>query len=175
MVFAAEIATQQLEPLGSASGYAEEIRPILSSLALFEGFSESECASIFDYMACYGAASNTTILQEGDVGDFLIMVLTGRMDVLKADATGESKVVAHILPGGILGEMSLIDGQHRFATCLTREPTDFAVLSRQALNEILVDNPRLGNKLLLILLQLMAQRLREATTRMLPTLVSDAI
>ena len=31
-------------------------------------------------MACYGAAS-TTILQEGDVGDFLIMVLTGRMDV----------------------------------------------------------------------------------------------
>ena len=93
MVFAAEIATQHLEPLGSASGYAEEIRPILSSLALFEGFSESECAAIFDYMACYGAASNTTILQEGDVGDFLIMVLTGRMDVLKADATGESKVV----------------------------------------------------------------------------------
>lgn len=166
---------QKLSALGSATDFADEIRPILSSLALFEGCSESECAVLLDYLQCYGAASNVTVLQEDDIGDFMIMVLTGRIDVLKADADGTMRMVAHIAPGGILGEMSLIDGQHRFATCVTREPTDFAVLTRQSLNNILIDHPRLGNKLLLILLQLMVSRLREATTRMLPTLASEAI
>lgn len=170
-----ETSSQQLNALGSATDFADEIRPILSSLTLFEGFSESECDVVFEYLQCYGAASHVTVLSEGDVGDFLLLVLTGRIDVVKSDAEGQSRIVANISPGGIIGEMSLIDGQHRFATCVTREPTDFAVLTRDALNDILVDHPRLGNKLLLILLQLMAQRLREATTRMLPTLVSEAI
>ena len=169
-----DTAVSQLQALGSAAEFADEIRPILASLALFEGCSESESAVLLDYLQCFGAGSGATVLQEGDTGDFLIMVLTGRIDVLKADA-GATKIVAHIGPGGILGEMSLIDGQHRFATCVTREPTDFAVLTRQALNDILVDHPRLGNKLLLILLQIMVVRLREATTRMLPTLASEAI
>jgi CRP-like cAMP-binding protein len=168
-------ALPDLDPLGSAAAFAEEIHAVLRTLTLFEGFSEQECKVICNYMRCYAAARKVTVLREGDVGDFMVMVLSGAVDVLKAFGPDDTKVVDQIGAGGILGEMSLIDGQHRFATCITREPADFAVLTRASLNEILVDHPRLGNKLLLILLQLMTQRLRTATTKMLPTLASNAI
>jgi CRP-like cAMP-binding protein len=71
--------------------------------------------------------------------------------------------------------MSLIDGQRRFASCITTQPTDFAVLTRQRLNDILADHPRLATKLLLVLLQLITARLRDSTNRMLPTILGDLI
>lgn len=166
---------RELEPLGKASAFADEIRSVLKNIELFDGCSDDECNVICEYMKCYGAARNTTVLREDTAGDFLIIVLTGRVDVVKFCGPDDQRIVAQIGPGGILGEMSLVDGQRRFATCITREPTDFAALTRDNLNEILVDHPRLGNKLLLILLQLMTQRLRDATTRMLPTLVGEAV
>lgn len=164
-----------LENLGSAAGFVEEIQEIVKTLKLFEGFSRHECALLCDYMECYGAPSRSTILRETDSGDFLIIILTGRIDVVKAMTDAEGKVVAQFGPGGFLGEMSLLDGQQRFASCVTTEPTDFAVLTRASLNDILIDHPRLGNKLLLILLQLMNERLRDATTRMLPTIAGTSI
>lgn len=166
---------RELEPLGKASSFADEVRSVLKEIELFEGCSDDECNVICEYMRCYGAPRNTHILEEDSAGDFLVIVLTGMVDVVKAYGPDDTRVVAHIGPGGILGEMSLVDGQRRFATCVSREPTDFAVLTRADLNEILVDHPRLANKLLLILLQLMTQRLREATLRMLPTLHGEAV
>ena len=41
------------------------------------------------------------------------------------------------------------------------------MLTRGSLNEIFINSPRLGNKLLLVLLQLTMRRLREANNRLL--------
>jgi CRP/FNR family cyclic AMP-dependent transcriptional regulator len=164
-----------LEDLGGASGFVEEIQEILKTLSLFEGFNRQESALLCDYMECFGAPSRSTILREAEHGDFLILILTGRISVVKEHAPGHSKVIAEVGPGGFLGEMALFDNQPRFASCITSEPTDFAVLTRDGLNDILIDHPRLGNKLLLTLLQLMTQRLRDAVTLLLPTLVGSVI
>jgi hypothetical protein len=51
---------------------------------------------------------------------------------------------------------------------VTVEPTDFAVLSRHDLSQVVASMPRLGNKFLLLLLQVMATRLRDASNAMLP-------
>ena len=165
----------RLENLGGASAYVEEIQDILITQSLFEGFSRPECAQLCDYMECFGAPSRSLVLREADRGDFLIVILTGRINVVKSDAVGRSKVIAQVGPGDFLGEMALFDDQPRFATCITTEPTDFAVLTRTGLNDILIDHPRLGNKLLLTLLQLMTERLRDAVVRMLPTLAGSVV
>jgi CRP-like cAMP-binding protein len=81
--------------------------------------------------------------------------------------------MAKIGPGSTLGEMTLLDGKPRFASCITLEPTDFAVLTRAGLNEILMQMPRVGNKLLLILLQMMTTRLRDTCNLFLPKISSD--
>jgi CRP-like cAMP-binding protein len=108
------------------------------------------------------------LLKEGDEGDYLLLILTGKVSVLKKTESGERRL-AVAEPGMTLGEMSLIDGSPRFASCDSIVPTDFAVLDRASLNAILVQMPRLGNKLLLIFLQLMTTRLRDTSVQLFQT------
>jgi CRP/FNR family transcriptional regulator, cyclic AMP receptor protein len=164
-----------LEHLGSALGFVEEIQNVVEKLSLFDGFTHTDYCNLCEYMECFGARKNVTLLSEGAMGDFLLILLTGQVEVIKESDAAEKKLVTRVGPGSFIGEMSLIDGQRRFASCITTQPTDFAVLTRHKLNIILTDHPQLGAKLLLVLLQLMTNRLRDATTRMLPTILGEAI
>lgn len=85
------------------------------------------------------------------------------------------KAIAEASVGNTLGELSLIDRRPRFARCCANIPTDFAVLTRDSLNEIFVHHPRPGNKFLLVLLQLMPVRLRETCDRFLPRVYGSPI
>lgn len=163
-------ALAHLQHLGGALSYFDEIHKVLKALTLFEGFTPVEHRTLCEYMECYAAPTNTSIVTEGTEGDFVVIILNGGVNVIKSDTNAISKMVAHIGAGGFLGEMSLVDGQQRFASCIATEPTDLAVLTRDDLTGILADHPQLGIKLLLLLLQLVTRRLRESTTRMLPTI-----
>ena len=159
-----------LEHLGSAANYAEDIHDLFELPSPLEGLYREECSILCEYMDCYGAPSHTTLIEEGENGNHLIIVLTGTLDVTKRTNDNVPRVVARVGSGDFLGEMSFVDGSKRSATCTTREPTDFAVLTHDALNEILIDHPRLGNKFLLMLLQQIVVRLRETTNGIvLPT------
>lgn len=163
-----------LENLGNADQYLDEIMKIVDRLPLFIDFQPEEVRELCNLLRCFGAPRNTVLLQEGEPGDFLIMVLTGAISIVKFDSSGKKQIVA-VGPGALLGEMSMFGGQPRFATCITEQPTDFAVLSRHMLNQLMVESPALCNKLLLVLLRMCADRLRESTTRLLPYLSGVAL
>jgi len=164
-----------VEPLGTVSDFVNEFIEAVKNQPVFEGFSRQETAMLSEYMECYGVPRDSIVLREGDEGDFLAILVTGKAVILKSRGQPDEKVVRRLLPGALFGEMSLIDGQKRFASCVTTEPSDFAVLSRDNLNAILADHPRLGNKFLLMLLKLSTSRLREATTAILPSLVDISL
>ena len=155
------------DSLGSASRYHDEILEIADRIWLFDDLRETEISLLCAKMHCYAARRGQVLLREGDTGDFLVIILTGDVSVIK-HAHGQDKLIANVGPGAALGEMSLIDGMPRFATCIAREPTDFAVLSRSNLHDLTVLNPTLGNKVLLMLLQLLTQRLRDTSEKLLP-------
>lgn len=161
--------------LGKATRFAQDIHEVIDHVSLFEEFSFPEFEALCGYMVCYTAPRHGVLIREGDTGDFLVLLLTGKVDVIKQASDGSTKFIAVAGPGASLGEMSLIDGQERFATCISTEPVDFAVLDRQALNEILFSQPRLGNKLLLLLLHLMAKRLRDSGANLLPHIGSSVV
>jgi CRP-like cAMP-binding protein len=152
----------QLHNLGSASLYFDEILS-LKHIKLFEDFSNDEIEALCRYMTCYAASTGSRVLTEGHEGDFLLLVLTGKVAVLKRNEFGVSYYLGVAEPGTMLGEISLINGTPYFASCDAIVPTDFAVLSRASLNLVLAQIPRLGNKLLFILLQLMATRLCDSS------------
>ncbi len=158
-----------LDFLGSAEKYVENIVGVIEHIKLFEDFGLDEVKSLCFYMDCYRAPANYTLLEEGADGDFLMLVLSGSVRVEKLIFRQGIREIAEVHAGDSLGEMSLIDGRPRFASCSTLETTDFAVLTHDALNEILIHHPRLGNKFLLVLLQLMAARLRDTCDRFLPS------
>lgn len=156
-----------LDYLGGAGGYVDEIYEVFRKGPLFEEFSRQETEALCQFMHCFAAPRDAVLLAEGDEGDYLLLLLSGQAEVRKQPQAGPPVVIATVGPGTSLGEMSLIDGERRFATCTNIVPMDFAVMTRADLNEILVVYPRLANKFLIKLLQISVNRLRDTGVRML--------
>ncbi|MCB5183814.1 cyclic nucleotide-binding domain-containing protein [Methylobacillus gramineus] len=161
--------------LGGADKYVEEILEIVNTIKLFGDFSDEEVRYFCSYMQCYAAPRDCQLLTEGDVGDYLLLILTGEVDVVKDIPTKGKQVIAKVGVGTVIGEMSMIDGLPRSASCITSLPTDFAVLTRESLYELLVNMPKLGNKVLLKLMQLLTSRFRESSDRFLPKTMGELI
>jgi CRP/FNR family transcriptional regulator, cyclic AMP receptor protein len=157
-----------VEQLGTVSDFVNEFIDAVKSQPAFDGFSRQETSMLSEYMECYGVPRESVVLREGDEGDFLAILVTGKAHIIKSHGSPAETTIRTLEVGSLIGEMSLVDGQRRFASCVTTEPSDFAVLTRDNLNAILTDHPRLGNKFLLMLLKLSTHRLREATSVIQP-------
>lgn len=83
---------------------------------------------------------NTVIINEGDRGDSLFVILSGKVKVYVSDDDGREMVLDIHGPGDYVGEMSL-DGRPRSASVMTLEPSTCAVVTRDALREAIANNP----------------------------------
>ncbi len=156
----------ELPYLGLATQFAGHIVAILDRIELFDGFDETDVAHLATYMPCYRAPAGAPIIREDDIGDFLVLVLSGIVEITKRDGSGIAAPLSTVGAGKTLGEMSVIDGQPRFASCVALEDAEFAVLDRDHLTRIIADDPRLGNKLLIVMVQLLSQRLRSMIAKL---------
>ncbi len=89
----------------------------------------------------------TLLIQEGDVGDTLFVVLSGRVKAFSTDDRDREIVYGVYGPGEYLGEMSL-DGGPRSASVITLEATVCAVITRRSLREHIASNPEFAFELL---------------------------
>ena len=119
------------------------------------------------FMGVYRAEPAMEIIREGDGGDFMLMVLEGKVEVHKLDRWNTPQPLAVVEAGRTLGEMSMIDGAPRFATCVALESSLVAVLDRESLARIIVEQPLLGAKILMELVLMLSQRLRTTSERLL--------
>lgn len=156
-----------LELLGDAIPFAERIHDIIESIHLFEDFEATELETLASFMRCYRAPPGTEIIAEGDAGDFMLLILDGSVEIIKKDPRGLPQRIATAGPGKTLGEMSLIDGEPRFSSCVTLGTVDFAVLDREALSHLIAEQPRVGVKLMMELLMLLNQRLRHVSAQLM--------
>lgn len=100
---------------------------------------------IVEALAAIGAmrsyARNTVIIQEGDHGDTMFVVLSGRVRVYLADDDGREVLLGEYGAGEHFGEMMLDHGP-RSASVATLEPTRCSVLTRDELEAYLEANPK---------------------------------
>jgi CRP/FNR family cyclic AMP-dependent transcriptional regulator len=89
----------------------------------------------------------TLLIQEGDSGDTLYVVLAGKVKAYSSDARGREIVYGIYGPGEYLGEMSL-DGGPRSASVITLETTVCAVITRQTLQDFIARSPEFAFELL---------------------------
>lgn len=156
-----------IEHLGDATQFVERIREIIEAIQLFEDFDPAELAGLSRFMQCYRVPLGTEIIREGDAGDFLMLILSGGVEIVRRDVRGVPQRISTAGPGKTLGEMSLIDGEPRFASCISLETVEFAVLDRDSLSRIIAEEPRIGVKLMMELLMLLNQRLRSVSAQLM--------
>ena len=155
-----------LKPIGRASEFLEEIHPLMARTPLFSGLDVDETKRLGAFMYVYEAPPGIAMIHEGETGDFMVLLLNGMVDVLRRNRYNFPSRIAVAHSGHALGEMSMFDGEPRFASCVTLESCRVAVLTRDALMLVLQDQPKLGNKILLKLVQLLSERLRQTSAKL---------
>ena len=163
---AEQVRLQNLEPLGDATQFATQIYGMISYSPLFENFNLAEIRLLSHFMQVYRAEPGVEIIREGEPGDFMMMLIEGRIEVFKQDRWNAPRIIAMIEPGKTLGEMSMIDGEPRFATCVAAERCMITVLTRESLARIILEQPILGAKILMELVLMLSQRLRQTSSKL---------
>ncbi len=105
-----------------------------------------------------GYTSGQAIFREGDPGDALYGVLEGEVEIRHREA-----VLEIVTPGGIFGEMALIDDKPRSATAVARTDCRVAFISRKRFAFLVQQTPNFA----LVVMRVMAGRLRQQTERSL--------
>jgi len=162
-----EQSLKHLEQFGKGAAVANEIFALVGKSLFFAEFSREDISVMAGYMDVYRAAPGQTIIRENDSGDFMLLIIEGAVDIFKKGMRGEEQHMTNVGPGMTLGEMSMIDGEPRFATCIATEPTVFAVLHRDNMAKIILDHPSLGSKILVKLVSMLSARLRQTSARLL--------
>ena len=83
---------------------------------------------------------NTIIINEGEIGDSLYVLLDGKVKVFASDADGRELTYGVITAGDYFAEMWL-DGGPRSASVVTLEPCTCSIIGRDALREHLTAEP----------------------------------
>lgn len=156
-----------LEHLGEGTALAQQIFEMIGHSRFFADFTRADIQRLAAFMHVYRANAGEMIIREGDVDDYMLLIIQGRVDIVKTDSHGKDQPMTSVGEGATLGEMSMIDGEARFATCIAVEPTTFAVLSRDSMVQIILEEPSLGAKVLIKLVTLLSQRLRHTSSDLL--------
>ena len=155
-----------LEYLGDATQFAEQMHRMTGYSPLFENLSMAEVRLMSHFMHVYRAGPGQEIIHEGDPGDFMLLMIEGSVEVFKQDRWNTLKLITSVGAGSTLGEMSMIDGEPRFATCVAAEPCVIAMLSRENLARTILEQPILGAKILMELVLMLSQRLRQTSVKL---------
>jgi len=95
-----------------------------------------------------------TIMKEGESGIFMYVVLRGHVEV-----SIKSKVVERVGPGGVFGEMALVDQSPRAASAITDGNCSLLAINRNDLLALVKAKPAFA----VSLLKAVAERLRRMT------------
>jgi CRP/FNR family cyclic AMP-dependent transcriptional regulator len=111
---------------------------------------------------------STVLIHEGDVGDALYIILSGRVKVYASNQEGKEVVIDFHGPGEYVGEMSL-DGAPRSASVMTVEPTSCAIVNRAQFREFMRAHPDFAWHLI----EKLIHRVRVATENVKSLALSD--
>lgn len=125
----------------------------LGTIPLFSSLPPDRLAKIAEFVEEKTYPPNTFLFHEGDPGDFLYLILSGEVSLIKEGIPLKTLRQR----GDCMGEMALIDQSPRSASLMALTELRSLRLSRDHFNRVLNENPPIS----LELLKVMSTRLRE--------------
>lgn len=147
-----------------ASSSAHEAAHLLRAPTALMQLSEAEALTVIGFMRPRRYKAGATVIRQGEADDtgFMVLVLGGEITVEKLQASRTAPVTLSVLgPGSLIGEMSLVDGEARSASCTASTDVACAVLTREALEALITEQPATAAKLMTAIASRLAERLRE--------------
>ncbi len=153
----------------AGSSTAELAASMLIAPTALMQLSPAEALTIVSFMFPQEIPMGTTFIAEGDKSDtgYMALLLEGEVTVESIVVSRHAPLTVTVLgPGSLIGEMGVVDGQARLASCTASTDVRCAILSREALDQLSSDDPRTAAKLMFAVSLRIGQRLRETTEKL---------
>ncbi len=152
---------------GSSS--ADLAAEMLTAPTALMQLTHEEARVVVSYMQPRKIPEGTTFIKEGDTQDtdFMLLVLDGEVTIESIVVSRTEPITVTVLgPGSLIGEMGLLDGEPRSASCTTMTDLRCAILTRAALQQLLEDDPSTAAKLMMAVSLRIAERMRESADKL---------
>jgi len=134
----------------------DETNEVLSKAPLFEALDEEGAAALRSSITEVRLGRGQTLFSEGDEGDRLYVMLSGKVKLTRKSADGRENLLAVLGPGEMLGELSLFDPGPRTASAVAVTDAVLAGLGHDDLRPFIMRQPEVA----VHLLKALATRLR---------------
>ena len=138
----------------------EEVR-LLSRVGILEPLSDEDLRGLLRRSLDTHLEAGETFFSPEDTSERLFILKKGRVRIFR-QSDGRELTLAEREPGTVFGEMVLTAQRLRGSYAQAMEPSIVIGMSREELDHIIEENPRVGNRLL----QLLSERLRSYEERM---------
>jgi uncharacterized protein len=131
---------------------------LMQRCALFQGMRTFQVRRLIAMCSRQRFAAGDTIIRQGDESDELYVILDGRVQVRRLDATGAVKMLNTLGIGDLFGEIAPATSIRRTADVLALETTDLLVLHWKDLQSLIRYMPHTASRLLMNLAAGMGRR-----------------
>lgn len=132
------------------------------SFPIFEEFDKELIAEVASLAQHRKWPSGTVIFQRGDEGNFMIVVISGRIKLSLITPQGKELSLRHLEAGSILGEMAILDDQPRSADATATVATEGYVISKRDFLGLVTERPEAAEAVI----RYLCARLRETTDQL---------
>jgi CRP-like cAMP-binding protein len=142
---------------------------VLAKAGLFQGVAPEAADALATSLTYADHVRGETVFVEGEQGDSLYIVLTGKVKVGRKAADGRENMLSVMGPSDMFGELSLFDPGPRTATATVVTDARTACLAHDSLRPWLTDRPEIAEQLLRVL----ARRLRRTNDALADLIFTD--
>jgi cAMP-dependent protein kinase regulator len=115
---------------------------LLGTSPIFKPLDANQRKGLIEQFKSREMGANEKIIEEGQAGDGLYMLLSGRAEVSKK-IDNKKAVLAHLKEGDVFGEISLLKNQPVGATIRTLRKAIVLKLPKKTFNEVVAAHPQL--------------------------------
>ncbi len=155
----------KLPPSAAAAADAMGVQPgSLRRIKMLADVEERLLASLLPYLEVVKVAPFGTVVNKGEHGDALFMVLEGEVRA-RVMIEGRETTLTTMGVGECFGELAIVDQGPRSADVIANQPTVLIKVSEGALKKMFAEAPALAAPFMFALTRVIAQRVRLLTKR----------
>ncbi len=158
------------KPAPTNSAWTERIVDALLQMPAWLPLSRADARAVAERMQVRTMPAGSAFIRQGDPapGSGMMLLLDGEVAIEKKGSgpQGDSLVVSLARPGALLGEMGILNDAPRSASCVASTDVVLALLSSQALRDLVEQSPQAAAKLALGIASRLAEQLRSTSNKL---------
>jgi CRP-like cAMP-binding protein len=156
----------------------EKHQQLLGTIPLFAELSPEQLGIVAALAHVRSYSAREVVVSQGDPARSLFAIVRGKLKVSSCGPDGRDVVLGIMADGEVFGEVALLDGGMRSATCTAIEPSELLAIDREQFMALLEQTPAIAVKLLHVLsgrLRRLSQRSEDAAFLDVPSRLARSL